>query len=344
MRVKRFLLIGFAVVCGLFALILVLAIIFPTSEENTSPAATAAPSIETMPISTPTTSIPTPQPSNMKAAVHVLPGAVQVTNNNDFPWYGLIITVNGRYSTRYYFGDPGRTYLRADSIEEPGEFTSMGLEDNFIDRNGNEIERIPYTITVRQVELEAKTRVDGPYDLKFSIATKNANATPTPERLTVLRIHSIPSFDSTWVKPHRPEYQAILAFVSKYPQDPFGAYRLPSEAYEEMQARFNLDAPITDGNQAALDRWKEQFEVHWPNIDAFNAAMSAVTADRIISEEESEHICFALDQWTAQMIAVRDYVEEYEQVDPETVLGNPALGDLKSEVERALALLAEAKC
>ena len=206
--------------------------------------------------------------TTMNASVHVLPGAIRMINNNDFPWYGLIITLDDRYSTRYYFGDPQRPYLRPNSIVEPGERKSMPLADNFIDKNKNEFERPLHTMS--KVKLEAKTAVDSSYDLKFTILAKDANATPTPEQLPTLTIYD-ESNRFTNVKPHRPEYQAILNFVSQYPQNAFGSYLLPSDAYQEMQAKFNPDTAITLNNQSSLDRWKEQFDVHWPNVDAFGA-------------------------------------------------------------------------
>lgn len=101
---------------------------------------------------------------------------------------------------------------------------------------------------------------------------------------------------------------------------------------------------MTDGEQKSLDRWKEQFDVHWPNVDAFQASMASINEDRIIDKEESTSICFALDQWTTQMTAARDYVTEYEQIDPDTVAKNPGLGNLKKEAERALDILEQVEC
>ena len=243
------------------------------------------------------------------------------------------------------------------------------MSSNFIDSNDNEWKGKLFTILAVNITLEAKTHVDGPYNLEttfdFSIddpiidhgiwrtnkpaGPNNPHATPyalteSLNRLPTLIIYKANSIDSTWVEPHRPEYQAVLAFISEYPKTAFGNHRLPPEAYEEMLERFNLDSPMTDGEQKSLDRWKEQFDVHWPNVDAFNASMESINQDRIISQEESNHICFSLDQWTAQMTAARDYVTEYERVDPETVNKNPGLGNLKKEAERALALLNQVKC
>ena len=98
-----------------------------------------------------------------------------------------------------------------------------------------------------------------------------------------------------------------------------------------------------ESDKAAGVRWRAQFKVHWPNVDAFHASMSAISADRIISKDESAHICFALDQWIDQMTAARDYVRNYREVDPETV-ENSGLPNLESEAERALVLLNEVEC
>ena len=57
----------------------------------------------------------------MEATVKVYPGGLNLTNLNNFPWYGLVITLDDRYSTRYLFGDPDRPYLRHDKVVPPGE-------------------------------------------------------------------------------------------------------------------------------------------------------------------------------------------------------------------------------
>ena len=98
-----------------------------------------------------------------------------------------------------------------------------------------------------------------------------------------------------------------------------------------------------ESDKAAGVRWQAQFKVHWPNVDAFHASMSAISEDRIIDKSESQHICFALDQWVDQMTAARDYVQNYREVDPETV-ENSGLPNLESEAERALALLNQTEC
>ena len=64
----------------------------------------------------------------------------------------------------------------------------------------------------------------------------------------------------------------------------------------------------------------------------------------MIDKEETRHICFVLDQWITQMTAARDYVQEYREVDSETVEKNPGLATLEQEAERALQLLTQLEC
>ena len=183
----------------------------------------------------------------MSAAVHVLPGGVSVINNNAFPWYGLIITVNDQYSTRYHFGDPNYSFLRPDSIVEPGELISMDV-GNFVDKDGKEFEAILYTVTVRRVKLEAKTKIDGSYNLELEIATADANATPTAERRPTIRVYF--ESGSGQIRPgsipvahHEPKYDEVLEFVSDYPRNAFGSYILPPDAYRELQVILGLALP-----------------------------------------------------------------------------------------------------
>ena len=68
--------------------------------------------------------------------------------------------------------------------------------------------------------------------------------------------------------------------------------------------------------------------------------MESITADRVIDEEESRHLCYVLDQWTAQMTDAQDYVKDYKKDDPDIML-NSGLGNLEEEAERALDILSE---
>ena len=98
-----------------------------------------------------------------------------------------------------------------------------------------------------------------------------------------------------------------------------------------------------DDDKERQARWVEQWD-HWANVDAFAASMKEINADRVIDKDESARICFLLDQWTTQMEEARDYVVNYRKVEPDTVEKNSGLGNLQTEAERGLALLAEVKC
>ena len=284
--------------------------------------------------------------ARMAAHVHVQAGAVNVINNNDFPWYGLITTVNDDYSTRYRFGDFNYPWIRSDSILEPGERYGPSITA-FIDKHGNEFEGVIYTITVKKVELEAKSQPDGPYDLSFKISTTDANAIPTPVRRPTIQANLSGSglgtgldFDWTSVEHHEPEYDEVLAFVSDYRQDGFGSYILPAGAYKELQSILGRALSREDANKA--ERWQEQWH-HWENVNAFKTSMGSIAVDRIIDNEESKHICFALDQWITQMADAQDYVKDYRRDAPELTLKS-GLGNLEKEAERALEILSEVEC
>ena len=301
----------------------------------------------------------------MTATVQIMPGAVNVINEDTFPWYGLTITLDDRYSTKYRFGDWNWGWLREDSILEPNEEIGPPIHA-FIDKNGNEYEGELYTIIATDVTLEAKTRVDGPYDLKATfeftkedpiiehyIARTNRPTTDEPhatpyalteelERRPTLHIYVKDQAVSFWyVEHHVPEYDAIKEFVSEYPQNSFGSYILPAEAFEELETAF---AP--ERRQERLERrqrWDEQWG-HWKNVDAFKDSMNAINEDRIIDKEESRHICFALEQWTAQMTSARDYVQDYRKDEAALVEKNPGLGNLEQEANHALELLSKVEC
>lgn len=100
---------------------------------------------------------------------------------------------------------------------------------------------------------------------------------------------------------------------------------------------------LSEDNEARLERWKERLE-HWANVDAFQASMGDISTDRVVSQEESRHICFTKEQWTLQMEEARDYVLDYRQDAPDFVAKNPELGNLEQEAERALDLLSQIEC
>ena len=92
------------------------------------------------------------------------------------------------------------------------------------------------------------------------------------------------------------------------------------------------------------DRWREQFNVHWPNVDAFQAKIATINQDRVIDEEESKTICFLKPQWIEQLTAAKAYVGSYRRVEPDTVAENPGLANLEAEAVRGLELLDELEC
>lgn len=301
----------------------------------------------------------------MTATVKILPGAIEVINEDAFSWHGLIITIHDRYSTKYHFGDFNWGFLSEDSILQPQEETGAPIDGGFIDKNGKEFEGKVYTIIVGKVELEARTRADGPYDLKATFrftaddpifdsgitrtnkpidATSGSHATPYPlaegvERLPTFKVYM--EEDKTvswWVEHHEPNYLEIKEFVSDYPQDAFGSYLLPREAYQELEARFATERAAERDESSQMVNALRQ---HSANVDAFQVAMKEVNADRITDQQESEHICFALDQWTTQLTAARDYIEDNrEAIDKKY----PGISNIEHEAEEALELLSKAEC
>ena len=145
------------------------------------------------------------------------------------------------------------------------------------------------------------------------------------------------------IEPSATGYDDVKAILDASPdiERNGNLYNVSIQTYEDIYALF---PPSSEEELRELARWREQFEVHWPNVNAFNDSIKTINADRIISKEESLHMCFALEQWEGQMTAARDYVKEYREVDPETVEKNPGLGRLESEAERALTLLNEIQC
>ena len=118
-------------------------------------------------------------------------------------------------------------------------------------------------------------------------------------------------------------------------------YKVSTSTYNQIQ---NLALPRNEENIAKVAHWKKQFDIHWPNVDAFQVSMDSIMQDRIIDKEESTSICFALDQWTTQMTDAITYVQDYRKVDPQTVEKNPGLGNLEHEANRALELLNQVEC
>ena len=112
----------------------------------------------------------------MEADLTVYPGAVDVTNLNDFPWYGLIITINEKYSNELLLDKGNWPYFSHDSVLKPGDVRKgVGFEGNFVYSEDDYLdptdvwwEGIPYSITVERIELRAKSELNGPYDLRVT--------------------------------------------------------------------------------------------------------------------------------------------------------------------------------
>ena len=253
--------------------------------------------------------------------------------------------------------------MEADSVLLPSEEIGPPL-DAFIDKSGHEYEGELYTILIVRVMLEAKTGEEGPYDLKaifdFSVddpifdhgvwrtnkptdmttpATPYALTEP-PERRPTIHVYVEPGYDFMWIEHHEPKYDDAMKLISNYPQNTLGSYIQSPDAFRELEAILSGTSP---DNQDAQIRWQEQWE-HWKNIDAFTESTKSISADRIIDKEESKRICFALDQWTGQMTDAIAYVQDYREVDPQTVEKNPGLVNLEHEANRALELLNQIEC
>ena len=136
-------------------------------------------------------------------------------------------------------------------------------------------------------------------------------------------------------------YDAAKEILSGVPSEPIGgiaAYKVDSSTYEKVKDV--LDIQISPEDEARWARWKENFD-HWDNVNAFMVSVNEISADRVIDANELARICFVMPQWKSQLTAARDYVENYREVEPDTVEKNPNLGNLQREAERALTLLGE---
>ena len=311
----------------------------------------------------------------MTATVKIMPGGINVYNEDTFPWYGLIINLEDGYSTKYRFNDSDWPGLRADSIVLPnGEWS--GSITAFIDRNGTKWEGELYTVIATDVTLEAKSEIDGPYDLKANFYFRSsyydelviddhgvwltnkptegtAPATPyvlttAPERKPSIRIYPSPpppegGTGFIWLRHHEPKYDEVMAVATPYHDTVFDSAVLPLEEYRKIEVILGTAPSLSEQEQEALNLWQEQQE-HWRNVDAFQASTTSISEDRIIDKEESQRICFALDQWTTQMTEAITYVQDYRKTDPQTVEKNPGLGNLEHEATRALELLNQIEC
>ena len=180
----------------------------------------------------------------MNAHVNIWAGAVVVLNNDTFPWYGIIVTVDDEYSTSYHFGDPNYGFLHPSSVVEPRELYTMAFS-NIINSDRETMPGEPYVIPVIKIKLKATTMIDGPYDLTYEITTKEANTVKIPEQPETLTIYRTNPYDSIYIKPHKPYYEEVRALLDDYSPSAFGSYSIPGEAFEEMKERFIDTDPYT---------------------------------------------------------------------------------------------------
>ena len=118
------------------------------------------------------------------------------------------------------------------------------------------------------------------------------------------------------------EYAAIKNSLRGISADATGIYSVSPKVYESIEG---VVGSLSPADQERAERWKEQY-THWENVDAFNASMKDISADRVIDKNESARICFVLPQWKAQLRAAQDYVADYRKVEPTIVSKNPGLG------------------
>ena len=136
-----------------------------------------------------------------------------------------------------------------------------------------------------------------------------------------------------------PGYDAAKKILTDVPSEPMGgvaAYEVDFNTYERVKDA--LDIRVSSDDEARLERWKKNFD-HWDNVNAFAAIINEVSADGTTDMNERTLICSLSPQWKSQLISARDYVEDYREVEPDTVEKNPNLENLQIEAERALTLL-----
>ena len=119
---------------------------------------------------------------DMHAEGKIGAGGAAITNLNDFPWYGLVVTINEKYSNRLLMDKGNWPFLRYDSVVMPGEVERIVFEGNFVHSDDDYLdpddtwwENIPYTIAVEKIRLEAKSKINGSYDLIVTLTTKNGS-------------------------------------------------------------------------------------------------------------------------------------------------------------------------
>ena len=97
-------------------------------------------------------------------------------------------------------------------------------------------------------------------------------------------------------------------------------------------------------NEDSHQRWLEGQE-HRKNVNAFYNRWEQISADGVVDFNEYLQVCSLIPQWTNQLTAARDFVEEYRIVEPETFGENQGMFDaIKDEAGRGLEALAMAEC
>ena len=287
----------------------------------------------------------------MIATVQILPGVIQIINENDFIWYGIIVTIGDGYSTKRSFNNPDLGWLHANSEVVPNEDYAPTFSA-YLNENGEEWEGELRTIILTDVKLEAKSQPFGDtYDLeatfKFSkkdpilghyVARTNkptdgkARATPYAlteaiERRPRILIHG--AGDTIFLEHHEPQYDEIMAIVSKHPQNALGNPVVPPDTFRQVQSM------LLEGKRL---RWKEHYD-HWTTVNAFTEFAHEITADTIVDPQELILICATYPQWQNNMSIVKEWLEDYREFDPEQAK-DPSITNLEVKVDGILELLA----
>ena len=172
--------------------------------------------------------------------------------------------------------------------------------------------------------------------LLFFMLALSACAEPTRISIVV----DAPGRQGIIVEPHLSQYEQVYEITGGD-----GSQTVAVQEWERIMELFGRPrGEMTHEEKTRHDRWRQQFEVHWPNIDAFQEKIDTINLDQVIDREESKEFCFLKPQWTVQFTSAKEYVENYRQVEPNTVAQNPGLSNLESEAVRALKLLDEATC
>ena len=264
-------------------------------------------------------------------------GSANVTNLNDFPWYGLVTTIDDRYTNRHFLDNPDRPYLRSTSVVEPGETDLVPFGSDFFDDEGNQWRIVLNQITVEKIKLEAKSQPNGQYDLMAEFTGSPSSEPQAPRPPLTIKSGDLPGLVFT---PKAPMYDTVMDRLEGVEPDSGPTYWISLDLYEEIK----MLAGITPEDEARRVRWREQFDVHWPNIDSFHDNVEAVTVDRVLDRQELDRICFLKSQWEEQLRAARDYVVKYRKDDPDKVEKEQILRNLEDRAERGLDLLADTEC